>query len=714
MTVRADRHQDQYQAIILDPRKATDDEMLAELRSDPGILFTEVAAQQRAALRGLTPTPDTGQIDEPARWVYYPWRRAVIDVLGPTAYRRLRLDRNRHLITAAEQARLGTLKVGIIGLSVGHAVAHVLAAQGLCGELRLSDFDDLELTNLNRVPASVFDQGVNKAIVAARRIAELDPYLRVSVETTAVTRESVDEFLDGLDVLVEECDSLDTKVLVRESARAMGIPVLMATSDRGLLDVERFDLDPTRPVLHGLLGDLGAAELAGLSTEDKVPHVLRILDAARLSPRMAASLFEVGKTLSTWPQLSAEVSLGAAVVAESVRRIGLREHLPSGRVRIDAGALLDRIDDPRTDAYPQPPNQDTDDPEEPAELSGAVAAAAIRAPSGGNAQPWHIEIADSAITLRLATELTSTMDLGFRGSAVALGAAVFNARVAVAARRHRPEVSLAQGDERAPLQATVRWVSGEEPDLAELYGPMLRRETNRHQGTAVPIDDAVASAMVTAAEREGARFRLLTSRNDIQSSAMLLAAADRIRYLTPHLHAEMFAELRWPFDPSPESGIDIRSLELPAADLAVLDVLRRPEVVAQLAQWDAGEVLGDDTRDRVNAAAAVGVVSMRGFTLPDYARAGSAIEAVWITAQRHGLAVQPVSPVFLYAQDDRDIQELSPPFRDELYRLQYNFRELASTPPDEAQALVLRFTGAPRPSVRSRRRALRQHLSPQG
>ena len=713
MTVHADRHQDQYQAVILDPRKGADDELLAELRSDPAILFTEVATKQRAALRGLTPSPDPGLLDEPARWVYYPWRRAVIDVLGPTAYRRLRLDRNRHLITAEEQARLGTLRVGVIGLSVGHAVAHVLAAQGLCGELRLSDFDDLELTNLNRVPASVFDQGVNKAVVAARRIAELDPYLQVSVETTAVTRESVDQFLDGLDVLVEECDSLDTKVLVRESARAMGIPVLMATSDRGLMDVERFDLDPTRPVLHGLLGDLGAAELAGLSTEDKVPHVLRILDAARLSPRMAASLFEVGKTLSTWPQLSAEVSLGAAVVAESVRRIGLREHLPSGRVRIDAGALLDRIDDPRTDAGPQPPDP-PDDPDEPADLSGAVAAAAIRAPSGGNAQPWHIEIADSAVTLRLATELTSTMDVGFRGSAVALGAAVFNARIAVAAHGRRPEVSLVEGDERAPLQATVRWASGEEPDLAKLYEQMLRRETNRHQGRAVSIDGDAASALASAAEREGARLRLLTSRNDIQSSAALLAAADRIRYLTPHLHAEMFAELRWPLDPSPDSGIDIRSLELPAADLAVLEVLRRPDVVAQLAQWDVGEVLGDDTRDRVNAAAAVGVVSVRGNTLPDYALAGSAVEAVWIAAQRHGLAVQPISPVFLYAHDDRDIEALSPAFRDELGRLQYNFRELASTSPDEVQALVFRFTGAPRPSVRSRRRPLRQYLSPQG
>jgi tRNA A37 threonylcarbamoyladenosine dehydratase len=60
-------------------------------------------------------------------------------------------------------------------LSVGHAIAYTLAAQGLCGELRLTDFDDLELSNLNRVPATVFDLGVNEAVVCARRIAELDP-----------------------------------------------------------------------------------------------------------------------------------------------------------------------------------------------------------------------------------------------------------------------------------------------------------------------------------------------------------------------------------------------------------------------------------------------------------------------------------------------------------------------------------------------------------
>ncbi len=235
----------------------------------------------------------------------------MVSVLGPRAFRLLRLDRNRNQITAAELEHLGCLRIGVVGLSVGHAIAYTLAAQGLCGELRLADFDDLELSNLNRVPATVFDLGVNKAVVCARRIAELDPYLPVAIVPTGITPQSVGEFLDGLDIVIEECDSLDAKVLVREAARKRRLPVLMATSDRGLLDVERFDIDPSRPIMHGLLGDVDTARLTDLSNEDKLPLALRMVDAAQVSSRMAASLIEVGNTLSTWPQLSSEVALNA-------------------------------------------------------------------------------------------------------------------------------------------------------------------------------------------------------------------------------------------------------------------------------------------------------------------------------------------------------------------------------------------------------------------
>src|SRR6516164_5968682 len=157
---------------------------------------------------------------------YYPWRRAVVAVLGPRAFRAVRLDRNRNMITAEEQTRLAALRIGVAGLSAGHVIAHTLAAQGLCGELRLADFDCIELSNLNRVPATVLDLRLNKAEVAARRIAELDPYLPVRVLDVGLTVNTVDEFLDGLDVVVEECDSLDMKASLRAGARARRMPVL--------------------------------------------------------------------------------------------------------------------------------------------------------------------------------------------------------------------------------------------------------------------------------------------------------------------------------------------------------------------------------------------------------------------------------------------------------------------------------------------------------
>ena len=97
----------------------------------------------------------------------------------------------------------------------------------------------------------------------------------------------------------------------------------MATSHRGMLDVERFDLEPRRPPFHGLLGDVTSAELGGLTTKQKVPYVIRILDPASLTDRAAASMVEVKETVSTWPQLASDVALGGAMVANAVRRIAL-------------------------------------------------------------------------------------------------------------------------------------------------------------------------------------------------------------------------------------------------------------------------------------------------------------------------------------------------------------------------------------------------------
>ncbi|WP_445167315.1 Rv1355c family protein [Mycolicibacterium sp. Dal123E01] len=684
-----------------------EDPELERLRTDPSVEFLDQRAALLDNLRGLHPSPGAELLDEPTRWAHFPWRRTVVAILGPNGFRAVRTDRNRNLITAEEQRRLGTIRIGIAGLSVGHVIAHTLAAEGLCGTLRLADFDHLELSNLNRVPATILDIGINKAVVTARRIAELDPYLRIEVMPAGVRADSLDEFLDDLDIVVEECDSLDMKVRIREGARDRRLPVLMATSDRGLIDVERFDLEPERPVMHGVLGGVDSAQLSALSQQDRIPYMLRHLDASRSSGRLTASLVEVGHTLSTWPQLAGEVTLGATIVAEGARRIGLGEPLASGQVRIDIGQALDDISEPEL-GEPGPLDADSPPPvEEPRDTATAIALAAVRAPSGGNAQPWHIETDSDTVRIRIAPQYTSIMDVAFRGSAVAVGAASFNARVAAAKSGVLGPVEWAT-DGSESLEVTVRLKDGDGEDLAELYEPMLRRETNRHKGNPAAIPSETIDSLHAWADREGAGLHLLTDRADIDRAAEILSATDRLRFLTPGLHREMISEMRWPGDQPADSGIDVRGLELAPGDFAVMEILRRPDVMALLSQWDAGEALGDDVAARVRATSAVAVITTSGDQLIDYAHGGSAAEAVWIVAQQNGLAVHPISPVFLHAVHRHELLEMSPSFGPELIDLQKQFTALAGMSAQESLVLVLRLAHAGPASVGSRRRPLNQ------
>lgn len=701
-----------YRAQVLSEDDSGDRLALDRLRSDPDIQWIDRFAEQLDTARRSLPRADPDLLGEAKRWAYYPWRRTVAAILGPRAFRAARLDRNRHLITAEEQGVLNGLRVGVVGVSAGHAVAYTLAAEGACGTIRLADFDELELSNLNRVPATVLDIGLNKATVAARRIAELDPYLVVEVVTAGLSPQSIGEFLDGLDVVIEECDSLDMKVLLRQTARAQCVPVLMATSDRGLVDVERYDIDPGRPILHGLLGDVDAGRLSGLTTRDKVPYVLNILDGQQLSARGAASLVEVGQTISGWPQLAGDIWIGAATVTNAVRRIGLGEPLDSGRVRVDVNAALDRLAEPAAvdgRAAAMAELAPTAAPDAQRRVCEVVAEAAICAPSGGNAQPWQVFAEADSLTVRLAPEHTSMMDIAFRGSAVALGAAMFNARIAAAVHQVLGPVEFDTTQPNSPLQATLRFGRGNDPSLAALYEPMLLRATNRFCGTPTPIEPGTVELLESAAATEGARLRLLSARADIDRAAEILAAADRIRYLTPRLHEEMISELRWPGDPSAETGIDVRSLELDSSGMGVLEVLRRSDVIARLAEWDAGAALGTHMAERVSASSAIAVIYVKGTRLIDFARGGSAMQAVWIAAQQSGLAVQPVSPIFLYGCTKEDLQKASPHFAAELHRLQRELRALAEPAENEHEVLVFRLFHAPPPSVRSRRRRLGTH-----
>jgi ThiF family len=680
------------------------DEQLGAIRHDPATVIVDRVDIQRAELvriQGYAPALN----DEPTRWAYYPWRRTLVSVLGPRGFRTLRLDRNRNKITAAEQARFAQARIGVVGLSVGHAIAHTLALEGLCGELRLADFDELELSNLNRIPATLLDLGLNKAVVAARRIAELDPYLTVTVLTDGLQNENLDDFFEGLDVVIEECDSLDMKFAVREAARSRAIPLIMETSDRGLLDVERFDLEPSRPLFHGMLGEIKAADLAGLSTHDKVPFVMAIIEPDQLSSRMAASMAEIDYTVSTWPQLGGDVTLGGATVAATVRRLLRGDQVASGRTRIDLDAAIDQLRSP-TPPVPEPADLGGFDPDPPADPVDAVAYVAGLAPSGGNVQPWLFEVTSDRLSIQLVPERTSLMDVRFRGSYVAGGAAFHNARVAAAHHGILGDSRICAQEGSANL-AVIDLTPGTDAALAAQYPLALSRCTNRRPGSGQPLEQPVVDALTQAAALEGARLRVLSDIDDRRDLAYLLGESDRIRYLSPELHAQMMSELRWPATDPLDTGLDVRTLSLDASDLAKLSVARRSDVMARLAEWDGGAALGENTRDRVGQASAVLVLTVDGAAPADFVRGGIALQHCWLTAEAHDVGLQPVSPAFLFALDDDDIAGMVPDrYCARLAELRERFRDRVGVGSSETLVMVLRATDALRPDARSRRLAL--------
>ena len=277
--------------------------------------------------------------------VHYPWSGRLLRLLPEAEFRELRTSRNRHKITTTEQDRLAALSVAIVGLSVGRATAVTLVLEGIARHIRLADFDVLGLSNLNRLRAGLFDLGLPKTVSVARELYEIDPYLHLELFSEGVTDANLPALFatgDGgtIDLLFEECDDLAMKVRLREEARRRRVPVLMETSDRGMLDVERFDLEPDRPLFHGLVGDLDASRLAGLTTHEKVPIVLKILGAETLSSRMAASLVDIDTTLKTWPQLGSAIAVGGALNAIAARHIALGGWTTSGRFHVDVEALL--------------------------------------------------------------------------------------------------------------------------------------------------------------------------------------------------------------------------------------------------------------------------------------------------------------------------------------------------------------------------------------
>jgi sulfur-carrier protein adenylyltransferase/sulfurtransferase len=123
------------------------------------------------------------------------------------------------------QRKLLDARVLVAGTGgLGCPVSLYLAAAGV-GTLGLVDFDRVDTSNLQRqVLFNTADVGQPKAEVAARRLRDLNPDVKVNTYNTALKRDNILEILEDYDLIVTAPDNFPTRYLTNDAAVLLGKP----------------------------------------------------------------------------------------------------------------------------------------------------------------------------------------------------------------------------------------------------------------------------------------------------------------------------------------------------------------------------------------------------------------------------------------------------------------------------------------------------------
>ena len=146
------------------------------------------------------------------------------------------LDRYaRHIVLpqvgGAGQQRLKTARIAVVGAGgIGSAVIPALAGAGV-GKLTIIDGDTIDLSNLQRQPLYRTDQiGQGKTVLAGAFVEALNPFVEVVPIACRIDATNAAELLANHELILDGTDNFATRLIVSDTAVALGIPLVSAAA----------------------------------------------------------------------------------------------------------------------------------------------------------------------------------------------------------------------------------------------------------------------------------------------------------------------------------------------------------------------------------------------------------------------------------------------------------------------------------------------------
>ena len=171
---------------------------------------------------------------------------------------------NKHVlldeINDVGQQKLLNSRVALIGLGgLGCPIAYYLTASGI-GNLFIIDYDDIDLTNLQRqILFTSDDIGKNKAKIAAKKLQTLNPDIKISALNERIDHNWNSNLFENIDLIIDATDNYETRTIINKLSLSHRKPLIMGSAIKliGQVAIFRNDLkdQPCYNCLYNIKGD---------------------------------------------------------------------------------------------------------------------------------------------------------------------------------------------------------------------------------------------------------------------------------------------------------------------------------------------------------------------------------------------------------------------------------------------------------------------------
>lgn len=585
-------------------------------------------------------------------------------------------SRNIGLLTRGEQKKLSQARVAIPGMGGVGGVHLITMVRSGVGKFTIADFDTYEPVNVNRqYGARVPDFGRSKIDVMAEQALFINPYIDISFFRNGISESNLDEFLEGVDVVLDGLDffCFDIRRKLFNRAREKGIYVITAgpmgySSAMLVFSPESMGFDEYFNIRSGMTDQEKYLSFA-LGLSPKATHVKYMdLKKVSLDTKAGPSLNAACQICSGMAAAEAfKVILGKGKVKavphyfqydpylQVLRKgrlfLGNRNPIQKIKMRV-VKSLLEKNKPDFWQEIPEKPNIRLEPGDSiPNSVMDYLVKAGIQAPSGDNCQPWQFEKKENRIDLYLDREADqSFFNVNQIASLISCGAVLENIKIAASSFRIRAEIENQLNNKENDLIASVRLFS-EFVEKDPLCDFIWERHTNRkfYKKDPVPPSD-LQSIQSIIEDIPGAKMYTITDKSQLKQLAKIIYRIDRIRTEHRPLHEHLMSMIRFTDSETLDKrdGLPLKNLEAGLAGEIFLKTTR-PWAMMNLAnKLGLGRMVALHSYRGIINSSGGALVTIGGIDAQDFVKGGRAMERVWLKLTSLGMVMQPMTAITLF------------------------------------------------------------------